>query len=54
MHGGSAGSGARRNNQNALKHGLYTRDSLAEQQRIQNLLRFSKKLLAALEAPQQK
>ncbi len=30
MHGGAKGSGAPRDNQNALKHGLYTREAIAE------------------------
>jgi hypothetical protein len=28
MHGGAAGSGAPRGNQNALKHGRYTREAI--------------------------
>jgi uncharacterized protein YjcR len=30
MHGGATGSGAPRGNQNALKHGFYRREELAE------------------------
>ena len=29
MHGGAAGSGAPKGNQNALKHGLFTREAIA-------------------------
>ena len=35
MHGGAAGSGAPRANQNARKHGLFTRDAIAERRQIQ-------------------
>jgi hypothetical protein len=42
MHGGAAGSGARRGNQNALKYGLYTRKAIAERQQVQDLLRQSR------------
>jgi uncharacterized protein YjcR len=45
MHGGAPGSGAPRGNQNALKHGHYTRDAIAERRRMQELLRQSRKLL---------
>jgi hypothetical protein len=30
IHGGAPGSGAPRGNTNALKHGLYTREAIAE------------------------
>lgn len=45
MHGGAKGSGAPQGNQNALKHGLYTRECLELQQRIRDLMRDSKELL---------
>ena len=45
MHGGAPGSGAPRGNQNALKHGFYTREALAERRRVQDLLRQSRELL---------
>ncbi|HUL90474.1 MAG TPA: HGGxSTG domain-containing protein [Pseudolabrys sp.] len=38
MHGGAPGSGAPRGNQNARKHGLYTREAKAERRRIRSLL----------------
>ena len=38
MHGGAQGSGAPRANQNARKHGLFTRDAIAERRQIQTLL----------------
>ena len=45
MHGGTKGSGAPQGNQNALKHGLYTRESLELQKHIRDLMRDSKELL---------
>ena len=45
MHGGASGSGAPRANQNARKHGLFTRDAIAERRRIQALLGEARKLL---------
>jgi hypothetical protein len=49
MHGGAPGSGARRDNQNALKHGLYTREVIAERRRIRELMRQSRKLLLQID-----
>jgi uncharacterized protein YjcR len=46
MHGGAPGSGAPRGNQNAFKHGLYSREAIAERRQIQDLLRQSRKLLS--------
>jgi len=45
MHGGAPGSGAQRANQNARKHGLFTRDAIAERKRIHALLGEARKLL---------
>jgi hypothetical protein len=42
MHGGAAGSGAPRGNQNALKYGLYTHKAIEERQQVQDLLRQSR------------
>jgi uncharacterized protein YjcR len=49
MHGGAPGSGAPRGNKNALKHGLYTRETLAERQKIRDLMRQSRKLRFVIE-----
>ncbi|WP_375787881.1 HGGxSTG domain-containing protein [Bradyrhizobium sp. Pha-3] len=38
MHGGAEGSGAPRANRNARKHGLFTRDAIAERREIRALL----------------
>jgi uncharacterized protein YjcR len=45
MHGGAPGSGAPRGNKNALKHGDYTREAIAERRSLRELLRQSRKLL---------
>jgi len=45
MHGGAPGSGAPRGNRNALKHGNYTREAIAERQKLKDLVRESRKLL---------
>jgi hypothetical protein len=45
MHGGAPGSGAPRGNQNAKKHGLYTREAIADRRRIRDLLRDARQFL---------
>jgi uncharacterized protein YjcR len=45
MHGGASGSGAPKGNHNARKHGLFTKDALAERKAIQALLGEARKLL---------
>ena len=45
MHGGAQGSGAPKTNQNARKHGLFTRDAIAERRQIQVLLGEARRLL---------
>jgi hypothetical protein len=45
MHGGTPRSGAPRANQNARKHGQFTRDAIAERRQIQALLGEAWKLL---------
>jgi uncharacterized protein YjcR len=45
MHGGARGSGAPRSNQNARKHGLFTRDAIAERKQIRAVLGEARKLL---------
>jgi uncharacterized protein YjcR len=39
MHGGAAGSGAPAGNQNALRHGMYSRDTLEFTKHMRKLLR---------------
>jgi hypothetical protein len=49
MHGGAPGSGAPKGNQNALKHGVFTKDAIKERQRVRALIDESRKLLEELE-----
>jgi hypothetical protein len=49
MHGGAPGSGAPRGNQNALKHGLYTREANEERRQLRALMRQSRMLLQDIE-----
>ena len=46
MHGGAKGSGAPKGNQNALKHGIYTRKALEEQLFLSDLMRASRETLS--------
>ena len=39
MHGGAKGSGAPPGNRNAFKHGLYTREAIAERRELNQMLR---------------
>lgn len=45
MHGGARGSGAPVGNQNALKHGNYTRETLAFRKHVSELLKDGKDLV---------
>jgi uncharacterized protein YjcR len=45
MHGGAPGSGAPKANQNAHKHGLFTRDAIAERRQVQALLGEARRLM---------
>jgi glucans biosynthesis protein len=45
MHGGAAGTGAPRGNQNAFKHGLSTREMIEQRKAVNALLRRSRKIL---------
>jgi uncharacterized protein YjcR len=49
MHGGASGSGAPRGNKNAVKHGLYTREAIAQRRQLAELMRQSRKLLTEIE-----
>jgi hypothetical protein len=48
MHGGAEGSGAPRANQNARKHGLYTRGAIEERRRIGVLIGEVRELLKGM------
>jgi hypothetical protein len=45
MHGGAQGSGALRANRNAWKHGMFTRDAIAERTQIRVVLDEARRLL---------
>jgi uncharacterized protein YjcR len=49
MHGGAQGSGAPMSNQNARKHGLFTRVAIAERRQIRAMLSEARKLLNEME-----
>jgi hypothetical protein len=49
MHGGAPGSGAPRGNKNAVKHGLYTREAIAQRRHLAELMKQSRKLLLKFE-----
>jgi hypothetical protein len=51
MHGGAPGSGAPRGNQNALKHGRFTRQALDERRQLRDLLRQSRALIRQMMSP---
>ena len=48
MHGGARRSGAPRGNQNARRHGMFTKDGIAERRQTQVLLDEAWKLLSEL------
>ena len=48
MHGGAAGSGAPKNNQNAFKHGLFTKQAREERKQLYELLRASRRTLQTI------
>jgi hypothetical protein len=49
MHGGAPGSGAPQGNQNALKHGLHTREAIEERRQLRALMRQSRILIQGIE-----
>jgi glucans biosynthesis protein len=46
MHGGAKGSGAPRGNNNALKHGTYTKAECERRARIREMLNEARKLIS--------
>jgi uncharacterized protein YjcR len=48
MHGGAKGSGAPRGNRNALKHGVFTKDSIELRANLRKQIREAQKLLKQL------
>ncbi|MGY4402856.1 HGGxSTG domain-containing protein [Bradyrhizobium sp. USDA 3315] len=49
VHGGAAGSGAPRANRNARKHGLFSRDAIAERRQVRALLGDVRRMLEGIE-----
>ena len=49
LHGGAPGSGAPRGNKNALKHGVYTREAIAERRQTRKLMRQAIALLKSID-----
>jgi uncharacterized protein YjcR len=49
MHGGAEGSGAPIGNQNALKHGRYTREAIESRKALRAMLRQASKLIRNLD-----
>lgn len=49
MHGGARGSGAPPGNRNALKHGNYTREAIAERRQLRELIRAAERTLSEIE-----
>jgi glucans biosynthesis protein len=45
MHGGAKGSGAPKNNQNALKHGEYTREAKAYKKEVSSVIKNFRKFI---------
>ena len=44
MHGGAEGSGAPKGNQNALKHGRFTKEAIKERKAMRKLIREAEQL----------
>jgi hypothetical protein len=51
MQGGAPGSGAPRGNKNALKHGLRTREAIAERRQLRALMRQSRLPIQNIDDP---
>lgn len=49
MHGGAEGSGAPAGNQNALKHGRFTREAMADRKALRALIREVNETLTRIE-----
>jgi len=49
MHGGAKGSGAPRGNQNAFKHGFYTKQAIEERKKLRQLIREAKRLIEEID-----
>ena len=49
MHGGAKGSGAPPGNQNALKHGRYTKQAIEERKFLRQLIRDAESLIEEID-----
>ncbi|HTB04916.1 MAG TPA: HGGxSTG domain-containing protein [Bradyrhizobium sp.] len=49
MHGGAAGSGAPKENENALKDGLFTKEAIEARKHLRELLQQSRRLLQKIQ-----
>ncbi len=49
MHGGAKGTGAPRGNQNALKHGFYTKQAIEERKTLRQLIRDAESLIEEID-----
>lgn len=49
MHGGAEGSGAPKGNQNALKHGNFTKEAIEERKAIRKFIREAEQLFEEFE-----
>jgi hypothetical protein len=49
MHGGAAGSGAPKGNQNALKSGLYTKQAIEQRKQVRALIKDARKFLSEID-----
>ena len=47
MHGGARGTGAPQGNRNAVKHGLHTKEAIADRKGLSALMKRSRKALSA-------
>jgi glucans biosynthesis protein len=49
MHGGAKGSGAPKGNQNALKHGTYSKAALAQREALRELIKQAEEFIQELD-----
>jgi uncharacterized protein YjcR len=49
MHGGAPGSGAPKQNKNALKHGMFTKEAIEARRQVRALIRQSRELIEEME-----
>jgi len=49
MHGGAPGSGAPKQNKNALKHGMFTKEAIEARRQVRALIEQSRKFMDEIE-----